>query len=261
MNTSLFPPERQELILRELRASGRVEQARLARDLEVSGETIRKDLAALERDGLLQRVHGGAVRSAGLTTEPPVPTRTDRQAEKQAIARAALRHVPAAGAILIDAGSTTAVLAQLLSNDRRLTVYTNAMAVALSLLDRPGLEVRALGGRLRAATVAAVGTVTVEQLSRVNVDVAFLGTNGISFQRGFTTPDPAEAAVKTAMLHAAGRRVLLADSSKFGLVRACRHASFSDIDLLITDSGVSAIDLTALTDAGTEVEVVEAVHP
>ena len=258
MNTSLFPPERQELILRELQASGRVEQARLARNLEVSGETIRKDLAALERDGLLQRVHGGAVRIAALTTEPPVPARTDRRAEKLAIARAALRQLPEAGALLIDAGSTTAVLAQLLSNDPRLTIYTNAMAVALSLLDRPGLEVRALGGRLRSPTMAAVGTVTVEQLSRINVDVAFLGTNGISFQRGCTTPDPAEAAVKTAMLHAAGRRVLLADSSKFGQIRACRHASLADIDLLITDSGVSAGDLKALTEAGVQVEVV---HP
>ncbi len=253
---ALFAPERHELILRELRATGRVEQARLAGDLDVSGETIRKDLAALEGQGLLQRVHGGAVRAGGLTAEPPVTTRTGRRAEKVAIARAALRHLPETGAILIDAGSTTAALAELLPHDRGLTVYTNAMAVALSLLDRPGLEVRALGGRLRAPTLAAVGTETVDQLARVNVEVAFLGTNGISGGRGLTTPDPAEAAVKTAMLDAAGRRILLADSSKFGLISQCRHARFDDLDVLITDSGISPAELTSLTDAGVEVEVV-----
>ena len=255
---ALFAPERHELILRELRASGRVEQARLARDLRVSGETIRKDLAALEEHGLLQRVHGGAVRAASLTAEPPVTTRIGRRAEKVAIARAALRHLPETGAILIDAGSTTSALAELLPDDRRLTVYTTAMAVALSLLDRPGLDVRALGGRLRAPTLAAVGSDTVDQLARINVEVAFLGTNGISEQRGLTTPDPAEAAVKTAMLDAAGRRILLADSSKFGLISQCRHARFDDIDVLVTDSGIAAVELKSLTDAGVEVEVV---HP
>lgn len=253
----LFAQQRYEIILDELQASGRVELAALARSLDVSGETVRKDLAALERQGRLQRVHGGAVQASSLTIEPPVATRTQHRAQKSAIAQAALAHVPDSGAILLDAGSTTSALADLLPRNRPLTIYTNALAIAMSLSDRPNLAVRTLGGQLRSQTMAVVGTTAVDMLKRINVDVAFLGTNGMSLERGFTTPDPAEAAVKTAMLQAAARRIMLADASKFGLVSQCQHCDFDDVDLLITDTQLPQEAIMAISRRGVEVDIVE----
>lgn len=250
-----FPEQRHQYVLDQLGAHGRVEASRLARELRVSTESIRKDLAHLEEGGMLRRVHGGAIPVRQLTVEPAVHTRTGETAEKQAIARAALAHVPSGGTVLIDAGSTTAWLATMLP-DRELVVYTNALPIAGALAAKPAVAVHALGGTIRRPTLATVGQDALAQLASLNVDVAFLGTNGISVERGLTTPDDSEAAVKAAMLGASGRRILLADHTKFGHVSLCRHARLADIDLLITDSRATAKDLARVQAAGVRTEVV-----
>ena len=249
-----YSPQRQQAILHTLRASGRVDAAEIARELNVTGETVRKDIIALERQGLLRRVHGGAVPIGDLNYEPAVTARTDYAAEKDRIARAALAHLPSSGSILIDAGSTTARLAALLPEDRELTVFTNALPIALTLLARPHLTIFPIGGRLRSQTLATVGDWAARMLGDINVDVAFLGTNGISLDRGLTTPDPAEAAVKRLMLRSAQRKVLLADHSKVGRLSVCKHADLTDIDLLITDTGLPPDQLAALKATGLTVE-------
>jgi DeoR family transcriptional regulator, fructose operon transcriptional repressor len=238
-----------------LRATGRVDAAEVAGRLGVTTETVRRDLIDLERQGLLRRVHGGAVPVGPLAYEPAVSARTGYAAEKARIATAALAHLPAGGAVLIDAGSTTARLAERFPADRKLTVYTNTLPIALALIDRPLLTVVVLGGRVRPLTLAGVDDWAVRALGEINVDVAFLGANAISVERGLTTPDPAEAAVKRLMPASARRRILLADHSKVGAVSLCKHADLSDIDLLITDAGLSRAGLDALRAAGLEVEL------
>ena len=156
--------------------------------------------------------------------------------------------------MLIDAGSTTAKLVEMFPGDRELTVYTNTLPLAISLLTRPRLTVFTLGGRLRNKTFAEVGDWTVRALAEINVDVAFLGTNGISMARGLTTPDPAEAAVKRLMLGCAAKRVLLADHSKFGVVKGTKHGDLDDIDVLISDAGLTDDQYTQLRTAGIDVE-------
>jgi DeoR family transcriptional regulator, fructose operon transcriptional repressor len=250
-----FAAQRQQLVLQQLAVLGRVEAGRLAKELGVSKESIRKDLAALERGGLLRRVHGGAIPVQELTFEPRVDQRTSFMAEKDAIARAALAHVPPGGSVLLDAGSTTARLAALLPADQELFVCTNALPIAMILLSRPSITVRTLGGTVRRRTLAEVGPFALDALGQINVDVAFLGSNGVSFTRGLTTPDDQEALVKNHMRRAARRRILLVDHSKFGRESLCRHAELSDIDLLITDSGVSRADLKALARAGVQVQI------
>jgi DeoR family fructose operon transcriptional repressor len=235
-----YAPQRQQAIVLTLRSSGRVDAAEVARELNVTQETVRKDLIQLERRGLLRRVHGGAVPVGGLSYEPAVPTRFGYAEEKQRIAIAALAHLPASGSIIIDAGSTTARLAALIPDDRELTVFTNALPIALTLLARSRLTVFSIGGRVRGQTLAAVGSWAARMLGDINVDVAFLGTNGISGQRGLTTPDPSEAAIKRLMLQSAQRKVLLAD--------------LADIDLLITDTGLPPDELAALQATGLTVE-------
>ncbi|MBE1492737.1 DeoR/GlpR family DNA-binding transcription regulator [Plantactinospora soyae] len=255
--TNSRPPyadERRQHILQAVRSRGRVDAAELAGALGVTGETVRKDLIRLERNGLLRRVHGGAVPVESLSYEPAVPVRTGFRAEKERIARAALAHLPAYGSVLIDAGSTTALLAAMFPGHPELTVYTNALPIALALVGRPRLTVVTLGGRLRGPTLAQVDDWAVRGLAEINVDVAFLGTDGICLERGLTTPDPAEAAVKRQMVPSAKRRILLADHSKVGLVRGNRHADPRDIDLFITDSGLPDARRRELADAGLTVE-------
>lgn len=251
-----FSAERKQQILNALRTDRRLDAADLAVRLGVTGETVRKDLIQLERNGLLRRVHGGAVPVEQLSYEPAVSARTEFAAEKIRIARAALAHLPAQGSILIDAGSTTAQLAEILPGDVELTVYTNALSVALALVSRPRLTVFTLGGRLRSRTLAEVDDFAVRALAEINVDVAFLGTNGISLERGLTTPDPAEAAVKRLMLGAAQQRIFLVDHSKIGLVRGSRHAEIGDMDLLITDRGLTREQRQALEASGVRVQCV-----
>jgi DeoR family transcriptional regulator, fructose operon transcriptional repressor len=249
-----YSPERQQAIMQMLRAEGRIDASKVAHDLAVTNETIRKDLIVLERQGLLRRVHGGALPIGDLTYEPDVVARTEFAEEKDRIAKAALAHVPTSGSVIIDAGSTTSRLAGLFPDDRDLNVFTNALPIALALLSRPRITVYTLGGRLRSRTVATVGQWTTRMLADLNVDVAFLGTNGVSRERGLTTPDPAEAEVKRFMLGSARRKILLADHSKVGRVSLCKHADLTDIDLFITDSGIPKEQLAAIETVGVTVE-------
>jgi DeoR family fructose operon transcriptional repressor len=251
-----FADERHTEVLRLLAGERRVESAQLAQRFDISAESVRKDLALLEGRGLLRRVHGGAVPREPSRAEPHVADRDVRIAEKSSIARQALRFVPDGGSLLLDAGSTTLRLAEMLPTDRELVVYTNSWPVGAALHER-GIEVVAIGGRIRPATMAAVGALTGQALAAINVDVAFLGTNALSFDRGLTTPDADEADVKRQMLAAARQRVFLVDSSKFGHESHARHATLDDVDVLITDAAATAQQRRRLRAAGVTVEVAD----
>jgi DeoR family fructose operon transcriptional repressor len=232
----MYAPERHEQILETARANGRVEVAGLARDLAVTPETVRRDLTALERRGVLRRVHGGAIPVERLGIEPGIADREGRaSSQKDRIARAALDELPDGGSIIIDAGTTTVRLAQLLPLDRELTVVTHSIPVAHSLITRPNISLHLLGGVVRPRTLAAVGEWTRAQVAELFVDVAFMGTNGISVERGLTTPDVAEASVKRALIASSRRTVVLADHSKFGREDFSMVAPLSLVDTVITD--------------------------
>jgi DeoR family fructose operon transcriptional repressor len=250
----LYSAQRQQAILRTLVTAGRVDVATMADELSVTGETVRKDLIALERQGQLRRVHGGALPLHDLSFEPEVSARIEYADEKRRIAKAALAHLPRTGTILIDAGSTTARLAELIPPDRHLTVFTNTLPTALVLVGKPNITVHTLGGRVRNLTLAEVDSWAARTLSEINVDIAFLGANGISLDRGLTTPDPAEAAIKRLMIGCARRRILLSDHSKIGQVSTHRYGELTDLDLLITDTGITSADEKALHAAGLTME-------
>lgn len=251
----MYAEERQQRIVELARAHGRAEVALLAQDLGVTAETIRRDLTALERHGLLRRVHGGAIPVDRLRFEPGLATRDAvRQGEKERIARRALDELRDASTVLMDAGSTTSRLAELLPSDRELTVVTDSIPIASTLSSRPNVNLLLLGGRVRSRTMAAVGDWTTSQLRGLLVDVAFVGTNGVSIARGLTTPDPDEAAVKRAMIAAGRHVVLLADHTKVGDDQFARFGDIDDVDVLITDEGLDAATATELAAAGPRVE-------
>lgn len=250
----MYAAERQQRIIAEARRAGRVEVNALADSLGVTTETVRRDLTALERRGSLRRVHGGAIPVERLEVEPTLATRTGRLSEvKRRIAARALDELPIGGSIILDSGSTTAAVAELLPPDLDLTVLTNSLAAATVLATHPGITLYLLGGRVRGATGAAVGDWATGALGGVTVDVALIGTNGLSVTRGLTTPDQSESLVKRAMVTAARKCVLLTDSSKAGDDHLHRFAQVADIDVVITDTDLGDDVAAELRAAGPEV--------
>lgn len=250
----MYAPERQQEILRLARDSGRVDVVSLAEEFQVTAETIRRDLKALDRAGLVRRVHGGAIPSGRLDFEPDLAERETTAAdEKDRIARAALAELPADGTVIVDAGSTVARLAGSLPVDLSLTVVTHSLPIAARLADHPGIQLHLVGGRVRHRTRAAVDAWALRAYGEIRADVLFVAANGYSAEHGLTTPDLAEAAVKRAAMAAARRVVLLADSSKHGQEHFARFGDLGDVDLLITDTGLSPQDATAIERGGTEV--------
>jgi DeoR family fructose operon transcriptional repressor len=247
----LFSDQRQEAIRAQINQDGRVSVAALAERFAVVGETIRRDLAELERRGVIRRVHGGAIPAQKVSFEPPIEDRaTWMTAEKERIAAAALSEVPAGGSVFIEAGSTPSFLASILPADRALTIATNGGYIAHALARHENLTVLSVGGRVRPRSLACVDDWALNVLSRLHVDVAFLGTNGISVEGGLTTPDLAEAAVKRATLAIAARTVLLADHSKVGVVSLAQYGQLDQIDLLITDTGLAIEEMRELEESG-----------
>ncbi|MFF7856533.1 DeoR family transcriptional regulator [Streptomyces sp. NPDC007904] len=250
----MYAPERQQEILRLARDSGRVDVVSLAEEFQVTAETIRRDLKALDRAGLVRRVHGGAIPAGRLDFEPDLAERETTAAdEKDRIAKAALAELPGDGTVIVDAGSTVARLAGLLPAELPLTVVTHSLPVAARLADHPGIQLHLVGGRVRHRTRAAVDAWALRAYGEIRADVLFVAANGFSAEHGLTTPDLAEAAVKRAAMAAARRVVLLADSSKHGQEHFARFGDLSDVDLLITDSGLSPEDAAAIESRGTEV--------
>ena len=248
--------ERHALIVQQARQATRVEVSALAELLDVTPETVRRDLTQLERKGLVQRVHGGAIAVEKLDFEPTLAARSRRRsAEKRCIAEAALAYLPAAGSIILDAGSTTSAIAELLPTDRELNVLTNSLPIATQISRYPDFSLHLLGGRVRPRTEATTGGWGLRELQEVHVDVAFIGTNGLTVEIGLTTPDQAEAAMKQAMVAAASRVVAVADSTKIGMAHFTRFATLADVDVLITDEGVDPDTANEIRAIGPEVVI------
>lgn len=199
------------------------------------------------------RVHGGAVARRTVVVEPDMGTRVQTNlAQKNRIAQAAAQYLAQRGAesILVDAGSTTSLLIPLLPATAG-PIITNDPAIA-GASAQAGLATQILPGKLRHVTLAAVGADTVAALRQLHADVAILGTNGMG-EAGFTTPDVEEGSVKTAMVGSSAFRIVLADSSKAGVMTLRTFAQLEDIDLLITDSDLPSRYVSLFERTGIEV--------
>lgn len=235
----MYAPERHRAIVEQVAAAGRASVVDLAEGLDVTPETIRRDLSILERQGLVRRVHGGAIPVRRLGFEPTVDRRAHvLQDEKRRIATAALDEVPQAGAIILDAGTSTGILVELIEDDRELTIVTNSVQHALLLAGRNNINLLLVGGRVRGRTLACVDSWATTALSGLCADVAIVGTDGVSLARGLTTPDRTEAEIKAAMLASARRKVVLADHTKFGTDHFASFGRLEDIDVIISDTGL-----------------------
>jgi len=248
--------ERLRALLRERRVV-RVEE--FAAELAVSPATVRRDLGAMEADGELKRVHGGAVDVAAplVADEPVFEDKASRsEPQKRRIAAAAAKLIPAAHTTLfLDGGSTVLALARLLVRHTQHTVVTNSLRVA-HLLASGGPRVILTGGALRRLSQTFVGPLTRHILENLSFDIAFMGTLGITPDDGLTTTDPNEAYTKELAIARARRVILLADATKVGAVSTVRFAPLSILHTLVTDTTLPRSTLAALRDAYPSLQVI-----
>lgn len=228
--------EREHSILNRLMVQGAVSVADLSSELEVSEVTIRSDLSSLEERGLLSRTHGGALPSI----HPHIFQRQNMNIEeKHRIAKAAADLVEDGDAIMIEAGTTTSLLPRYLAGKRDILIITNSIPAFESAKSNPALKITLVGGEFRDSTDSFVGRITLDTIRRFNVRCAFVGTDGFSLKSGITTHLIEGGDVISVMRERAENLVLLADSSKYGKTGIVTILPLSQINTLITDTGLS----------------------
>lgn len=239
-----------------LREFGKVDVADLSSKLKVSAVTIRKDLDLLEEKKLLYRTHGGAILA-----DPYIATRKVSEKEKlrpevkRRIGLKAVELLSPQDALIIASGTTVQAFARCIENVK-LTVITSAMNVAMELLDKPDIEIIQLGGIIRHSSASAVSEYAIRMLDNFSCSKLFLGVDGIDPEYGLSTTHIQEACLNQAMIAAATKTIVLADSSKFGRRGFSKICNMSDIDWVITDSGISPKMLEAIEEQGVKVTIV-----
>lgn len=236
--------QRRDKILDMLKEDGHVKVNELSKIFEVSDVTIRQDLEKMEQDGLLKRVHGGAVL---LETENRVESLTilnrGNVPAKQAIAREAVKLVHEGDTLILDSGSTTTEIASLLVDAfQNLNIITNSLNIALILGRNQGFYINVTGGEFKAPTLSLTGQRAADYFKGLHADKVFLATAGINIKTGLTYPSISDLPVKRAMIDCADEVYLVADSSKIGKSSFATLGPLSLVDDVITDSKISDSD-------------------
>ncbi|MBM6403280.1 DeoR/GlpR transcriptional regulator [Phycicoccus sp. CSK15P-2] len=248
----MLASQRRAAIVAIVEEHGAARVSELVERLGVSDMTVRRDIERLDGEGLLERVHGGAVAAAPRAADEPgfSVKSTLMTAEKQAVAAEAARLVQPGATIGISAGTTTYELARVLRAVPQLTVVTNSVPVAQLLHESAAAgHVVVLTGGVRTPSDALVGPVAVTALGGLHVDRLFLGAHGIDRWAGLTTPNLVEAETNRALVRSARTVCVLADHTKVGIIGLSTFMGLSEVDTLITDSGVSAKDRAVLEES------------
>ncbi|PJI93921.1 DeoR/GlpR family DNA-binding transcription regulator [Luteimicrobium subarcticum] len=247
--------ERRQAIVEQVRRRGVASLRELAAAVDASEVTVRRDVRALEQEGIVDRRRGGAAWPGGLTHEQTYQQKTRVAAdEKSAIADVAVGLVEEGDAIVLGAGTTTREVARRLAGFSDLTVVTNSILVAQDLA-RSSVEVVVTGGSLRGSTFALVGSAAEASLQGVRVRLAFLSGNGLTAVRGLSTPNAQVASVDRAIVAAAQEVVVLADHTKLGVETMMQTVPSESIAHLITDDQADEDELEQLRRLGIEVHV------
>lgn len=255
--TRLLTKQRQQAIVEVIVRDGQATIDALCQRFDVSPATIRRDLDDLDAEGLVQRTHGGAVRVMRAAPEPPILQRSAEKAEaKRRIGQAAAALVPDGKTVLISSGTTTLEVARALVGRQRLTVVTNAINIAYLLSESPDIAIVVLGGLLRHSELSLSGHLTEQALGELRADLVFIGAHAISVEHGVSADNLAEVMTDRALLAVGARRIVVADSSKFGKFATARVVPLSAVHTLITDDGISPTMVERLHEQGLEVVVV-----
>ncbi|MBM6614540.1 DeoR/GlpR transcriptional regulator [Desemzia sp. RIT804] len=230
----MLTDERYKFILEKITQQGLVKSQELIKEMNCSESTLRRDLDALEEQGLLVRVHGGAKRVYEVEREIPVTEKTSKNTqEKKEIAECAASLVNDGDTIFLDAGTTTLYMIPFLKH-KNIRIVTNAVQHAHLLADQ-GNEIVLIGGVLKNTTKAVVGTIGSAQLSQYHFNKVFLGMNGVDLEYGFTTPDPEEAAIKQQAIKNSAKVFILVDKSKFNKVTFVKVENIDSATILTNE--------------------------
>jgi len=250
----LTQPERQKVLLERINLDGRVIAARVATELRVSEDTIRRDLRELADAGLVQRFHGGAIRRATVAHGFVERLSSDAPA-KSALAERALPLIRPGMVVLIDQSTTLLALARLLSRVVDITVVTPAPDIALAALDSGVRDVVQIGGKIDSATRSASGAAALEAIGRLRPDICFLGICALDAVAGITAIDHDDSHLKRAMLMASAKVVALVTADKIGTTSPYKVGNLSDLDCLIAPAGVPEALVQTCRAAGVEVDL------
>lgn len=257
--TRLAPEERRQRIAEMLR-HGRISVARLGRELRISEMTVRRDLDALEREGKLERVHGGALPNDRLAYEFSFKEKESQNREaKEEIGQLAAGLVRPGDAVFLDAGTTAVSIARALRVVKPSLIVTINLRAALESAGQKGVQVFVPGGELRAASPEVYGETTVEILSRINVDVAFLGCDAVDVNAFYSTDMRSPAVSRMVMSHSR-QAYLAADSSKFGHRSMCVIAPLQGLTGVITDSRLCGDQKSLMGKHGVKLLEAELTH-
>ena len=247
--------QRRQEILNLIREDGHAKVQKLAQIFKVSDVTIRQDLEVLEEMGYVQREHGGAfLKDVGnFASTGTLINESVKVVEKQELARKAVSLIREGESIILDSGSTSTELAKLMTGFQNLTVITNALNIAYILGGNPGINLIVSGGEFKAPTLSLTGDMAAATFKGLHVDKCFLATAGISADMQLTYPSLSDLVVKSAMIRAANKVYLLADSSKIGVSSFASLGRISLIDTLITDSKITQEQRQALRELNIDV--------
>lgn len=252
----MLSQERQDYILAQLAANGRVIATELAKEFNVSEDAVRRDLRELTRLGLCRRVYGGALLPA--PNSGNIKQRmTDLVENKHHLSKQVIKYIEDYQTIFIDASSTNITIASELPKTKNITVITNAPAVAVALSEHPLCKVIVLGGIFNQSKGACLGNTTIQELKKIYIDVLILGACGVDKTLGVTAFDPEEAEFKRCLLEQSSRVVVAVTSNKVGTIAPYKLAEISEIDVLVIENNISSIIIKEFIEMGIKVDVAE----
>lgn len=249
----MFTPERHNAIKRIVREHRRVRFATLQKLIKVSPATLRRDLAELEENGSVIRVHGGVLDPSYVRTEVPFDERIVRNGRaKKDMAVIAAQLVPPGATVLVDAGSTCLEAGKILLSRKDVRLVTHSVALVQTAI-RGEAPVVCLGGELRKVSGALTGAAALGALDLIHADIAFLGASGLDWEGGCSTTELTEAEMKKALISRAKRTILLADSAKWQNPSTIRFAGWEDFDDWVTDKMPDADQMKLLRATGLKI--------
>lgn len=245
----MLTTHRKQLLLSRLKQEGKLVAKELSQELGVSEDTIRRDLREMAHEGLLLRVHGGALPTSPASAD--FATREDiRHEGKAAIGCVAAAMIRPGQVVILDGGTTSREIARQIPRDLHVTVVTHSPTIALELVHHPHIEVILLGGHLFKHSVVAVGAACLEAISKVRADTFFMGVTGVHPETGLTTGDFEEAGIKRALSRAAADTYVLASAEKLNAASPYRVVDLSDVTGIITEKSVNEKILKPYRKAG-----------
>jgi DeoR family fructose operon transcriptional repressor len=244
-------------VLELLEEDGELKISELSSRFSVSEMTVRRDLEALEREGLLRRVRGGAIGTTSRSYEPPFALRAERNAEaKKRVGLAVAEMISEGETLIIDTGTTALAVAEALKDRRGLTIVTSSLRVAWLLADNAGQRVIVTGGIVRPVERSLVGALSDKAFENLYCDTYCMGVGGVDAEAGFTEFNLDDARVKQEAMRYSRRCIAAADASKLGRVAFARVADLEQVDLLVTDGDADPEKVERLKEAGLEIRTV-----